>query len=318
MLFNIASLVAVALAAASTTSFVEAKPISNGNCHFDNLLVFGDSYSDIGNVYKLSNKAWPLKTYDHGRFSNGPVWSEHVARHKHLTLKNYAFGGATTDAKYVQGYSGAASDLAVPGFIQQIDQYYSPKPIPKKDLASSLFVVDFQGNDYFFSSTATPTAVVANIERGIEKLVKLGAQNILVVENFDYGTIPYFGGNATISGAFTQAAKAQQVAYKDLEKRLAKKYGRSSDAKHPFRGACHKVDKKAKVTFGYYRLNDFFNHIREPKVLKRLGITDVVHGCVSNDYKTVCKDAGKHLFWDGFHPTAKVHEVLGDAITELI
>lgn len=78
MLFNIASLVAVALAAATATSSVEAKPTSNGNCHFDNLLVFGDSYSDIGNVYKLSNKAWPLKTYDHGRFSNGPVWSEHV------------------------------------------------------------------------------------------------------------------------------------------------------------------------------------------------------------------------------------------------
>ncbi|OAQ31406.1 carbohydrate esterase family 16 protein [Linnemannia elongata AG-77] len=317
MLFNIASLVAVALAAATATSSVEAKPTSNGNCHFDNLLVFGDSYSDIGNVYKLSNKAWPLKTYDHGRFSNGPVWSEHVASHKHLKLKTYAFGGATTDSAFVQGYSGAASDLAVPGFIQQIDQYYSPKPIPKKDLASSLFVVDFQGNDYFFNPAASPTAVVANIEKGIEKLVQLGAQNILLVENFDYGTIPYFGGNATISGPFSQAAKAQLVAYKDLEKRLAKKYGRPSDAKHPFRGACHK-DNKTKVTFGYYKLNEFFNHIREPKVLKRLGITDVAHGCVSNDYKTVCKDAGKHLFWDAFHPTAKIHKALGDAITELI
>ncbi|KAG0052591.1 hypothetical protein BGZ89_003152 [Linnemannia elongata] len=290
MLFNIASLVAVALAAATATSSVEAKPTLNGNCHFDNLLVFGDSYSDIGNVYKLSNKAWPLKTYDHGRFSNGPVWSEHVASHKHLKLKTYAFGGATTDSAF---------------------------PIPKKDLASSLFVVDFQGNDYFFNPAASPTAVVANIEKGIEKLVQLGAQNILLVENFDYGTIPYFGGNATISGPFSQAAKAQLVAYKDLEKRLAKKYGRPSDAKHPFRGACHK-DNKTKVTFGYYKLNEFFNHIREPKVLQRLGITDVAHGCVSNDYKTVCKDAGKHLFWDAFHPTAKIHKALGDAITELI
>ncbi|KAF9547505.1 hypothetical protein EC957_008342 [Mortierella hygrophila] len=318
MLFNIASLVAVALATATAASSVEAKPTSNGNCHFDNLLVFGDSYSDIGNDYKLSNKVWPPKFYDHGRFTNGLVWSEHVARHKHLKLKNYAFGGATTDSKFVQGYTGAASDLAVPGFIQQIDQYYSPKPIPKKDLASSLFVVDFQGNDYFFNLAASPTAVVANIERGIEKLIKLGAQNFLVVENFDFGIIPYFGGNATVSGAFSQAAKAQLVAYKDLEKRLAKKYGRPSDAKHPFRGACHKDNKKAKVTFGYYKLNDFLNHLREPKVLKRLGITDDVHGCVSNDYKTVCKDAGKYLFWDAFHPTAKVHKALGDAITELI
>ncbi|KAF9152678.1 hypothetical protein BG015_004887 [Linnemannia schmuckeri] len=317
MLFNIASIVAVALTATTVTTSVEAEPTSNGNCHFDNLLVFGDSYSDIGNVYKLSNKAWPIKANYHGRFTNGPVWSEYVARDKHLKLKNYAYGGATTDSEFVQGYSGAASDLVVPGFIQQIDQLYTPKPIPKRDLASSLFVVDFQGNDYFFDPTASPTAVVANIERGIEKLVKLGAQNFLVVENIDYGAIPYFAGNATVAGLFTQAAMGQLVAYKDLERRLAKKYGRSSDAKHPFRGACHK-DKKAKVTFGYYKMNDLLNHLREPKVLKRLGITDVVHGCVSNDYKTVCKDAGKYLYWDGFHPSAKVHKALGDAITELI
>ncbi|KAG0277453.1 hypothetical protein BGZ96_002855 [Linnemannia gamsii] len=315
-MFNIASIVAVALAAATVTT--EAKPV--GGCHFDNLLVFGDSYSDVGNVYKLSKGAWPLKAYDHGRFTNGPVWTEHVARNKHLKLKNYAYGGATTDSKFVQGYSGAASDLLVPGFIQQIDQLYSSKPIPKKDLASSLFVVDFQGNDYFFDPTASPVAVVQNIENGIKKLVKLGAQNILVVENFDYGIIPYFNGNATIAGAFTQAAMAQLVAYKDLEQRLAKEYGRPSDSKHPFRGVCHNnsKDKKPKVTIGYYKLNNLLNHIRQPKVSKHLGITDIVLGCVSNDYKTVCKDAGKHLFWDAFHPTAKVHKVLGDAITELI
>ncbi|KAF9126376.1 hypothetical protein BGW39_006681 [Mortierella sp. 14UC] len=316
MLFNIASLVAIALAA---TSVVDARPSSTHQCHFDNILVFGDSYSDVGNVYKLTNHAWPIKAYNHGRFTNGPVWSEHVARHKHLKLTNYAFGGSTTDSTFVQGYSGAASDVPVPGFIQQIDQHYAKHPLPKKDLASSIFVVDFQGNDYFFNPTATPAAVVENIYKGIEKLVTLGAQNILVVENFDYGTIPYFAGNATVAGLFTQAAVGQQAAYKELEQRLAKKYGRTSDAKHPFRSACHK-DKKGnnKVTFGYYKLNDLLNHIRQPKVLKRLGITDVVHGCVSNDYKTVCKDAGKHLFWDAFHPTAKVHKALGDAITELI
>jgi phospholipase/lecithinase/hemolysin len=75
MLFNIASLVAVALAAASV---VDAKPVSSSQCHFNNILVFGDSYSDNGNVYELTNHTWPLKFNDHGRFTNGPVWSEHV------------------------------------------------------------------------------------------------------------------------------------------------------------------------------------------------------------------------------------------------
>ncbi|KAF9082849.1 hypothetical protein BGX23_012025 [Mortierella sp. AD031] len=254
MLFNIASVAAIVLAATTaTTSSVEARPAaaSGGHCKFDNLLVFGDSYSDIGNVYKLSNHAWPIAAYNQGRFTNGLVWSEH-------------------------------------------------------------------GNDYFFDTSASPTAVVENLYNGIEKLVELGAQNILVVENFDYGTIPYFVGNAAGQALFSAAAKGQQEAYKELERRLAEKYGRTSDHKHPFRSACHDKDKKGKVTFGYYKLGELLTYLTQPKVLKRLGITDTVHGCVSNDYKTVCPDAGKYLFFDAFHPTAKVHKALGDAITELI
>ncbi|KAF9106977.1 hypothetical protein BGX29_007800 [Mortierella sp. GBA35] len=322
MLFNIASVAAIVLAATTvTTSSVEARPAaaSGDHCKFDNLLVFGDSYSDIGNVYKLSNHAWPIAAYNQGRFTNGLVWSEHVARQKKLKLKNYAYGGATTNSTFVQGYSGAASDIPVPGFIQQIDQLYAPHPIPQKNLASTIFVVDFQGNDYFFDTSANPTAVVENLYNGIEKLVELGAQNILVVENFDYGTIPYFVGNAAGQALFSAAAKGQQEAYKELERRLAEKYGRTSDHKHPFRSACHDKDKKGKkVTFGYYKLGELLTYLTQPKVLKRLGITDTVHGCVSNDYKTVCPDAGKYLFFDAFHPTAKVHKALGDAITELI
>ncbi|KAF9901888.1 hypothetical protein EC991_005590 [Linnemannia zychae] len=316
MLFNVASLVAIALAA---TSIVDARPSSAHTCHFDKLVVFGDSYSDVGNVYKLTNYTWPIKAYNHGRFTNGLIWSEHVARHKHMKLLNYAFGSATTDSTYVPGLTGPASDIPVPGFIQQVDQYYAKHPLHKKDLASSIFVVDFQGNDYFFDPTASPTVLVENIHNGIEKLIKLGAQNILVVENFDYGTIPYLAGNATVAAMFSQAAVGQQKAYRELEQRLSKKYGRNADPKHPFRSACHN-DKRGykKVTFGYYKLNDLLTYIRQPKVLKRMGITDIVHGCVSNDYKTVCKDAGKYFFWDAFHPTSKIHKALGDAITELI
>jgi phospholipase/lecithinase/hemolysin len=235
-----------------------------------------------------------------------------------LKLTNYAFGGATTDSTFVQGFSGPTSEVPVPGLIQQIDELYAKKPVSKKNLASSIFVVDFQGNDYFFNPTADPTAVVENVYNGIEKLIKLGAQNILVIENFDYGTVPYFGGNATVAGMYTQSALGQHAAYKKLEQRLTKKYGRASDAKHPFRSACRKGKKSNEVTFGYYKLHELFDHIRQPKVLKRMGITEVAKGCVSNDYKTVCNDGGKYFFWDGFHPTAKVHKALGDAVSEMI
>jgi phospholipase/lecithinase/hemolysin len=77
MLFNLLSIAAVAFVASSAV----AKPTGCKRAHIENLVVFGDSFSDFGNVYKLSNKTWPLASYDHGRFSNGPIWSEHVRNH---------------------------------------------------------------------------------------------------------------------------------------------------------------------------------------------------------------------------------------------
>lgn len=43
------------------------------------LVVFGDSFSDTGNVLELSKHTWPLPAfYPGGRFSGGPVWVDYV------------------------------------------------------------------------------------------------------------------------------------------------------------------------------------------------------------------------------------------------
>ncbi|KAF9923011.1 hypothetical protein FBU30_006867 [Linnemannia zychae] len=323
MMFNIATAVTIALATVAVTTSVEAKPLGS-HCHFDNILVFGDSYSDKGNVYKLSNKTWPLQINDHGRFSNGRVWAEHVARNKQLTLKDYAFGGATSDNDLVQGYTGAESEIPVPGLIQQIDQYYTKHPLPKHSLETAVFVLHLQGNDYFFDPKVHPTQVVGNIAKGIDKLVSLGAQNILVIENIDLGMFPFYQANSTLSDTYTKLSEAQHKALDDLEAKMAHKYGPVADAKYPFRSrpTCNHKNrnkhKKDKVIVGFYRLNELMDYLRQPKVLKQMGITDLVHGCVSSDYKTVCKDADKHFFWDGFHPSAKVHKAIGDAVSTLL
>ncbi|KAF9923012.1 hypothetical protein FBU30_006868 [Linnemannia zychae] len=319
MIFNIVTAAAVALTTITISTSVDAAS-TGSHCRFKNILVFGDSFSDIGNVYKLTNKTWPLQSNYHGRFSNGPMWPEYVAKSRSLRLTDYAFGSATSDNVLVQGYTGAASDIPVPGLIQQIDQYYAKHPLTKPSLDSAIFVINLQGNDYFFNPSVQPTAVVNNVARGIDKLVALGAQNILVVENIDFGAVPYFSGNTTLSGMYTQIARVQQQAYDELKKNLDKKYG-AAHGKFPFlaRPACNVRDaKKPKVIIGYYNLKDFMTALHQPKLLKKMGITDVIHGCVSSDYKTVCKDAGKHFFWDDFHPSAKVHKAIGDDISKLI
>jgi len=38
--------------------------------------VFGDSLSDVGNVYAASGGAEPASPYYAGEFSNGPIWAQ--------------------------------------------------------------------------------------------------------------------------------------------------------------------------------------------------------------------------------------------------
>ncbi|KAG0360526.1 GDSL lipase/esterase [Gamsiella multidivaricata] len=311
MLFNLFSIAAVAMLASSVPS-VMAKPTGCKSAHIENLVVFGDSYSDTGNVYQLSNKTWPLPFYDHGRFSNGRVWSEHVAKAKHYKLSNYAYGAATSDSTLVQGYSGPSATIPVPGFIQQIE-LYAPKST-REDAARTLFVVNFQGNDFFFNPSLDPAAVLAKLHEGIKRLVALGARNVLVVENIDLGALPYFNTNATNAAAFTAIARQEQEDYKGLKKQLTQEYGRSLDS-HPFYTCSN---NSVKVNVGYLNLGELYKRLYKSDQLKRLGITDVVQGCVSNDYKTECKNAGKYFYWDAFHPTAKIHKEIAEAVLHLL
>ncbi|KAF9964217.1 hypothetical protein BGZ70_006774 [Mortierella alpina] len=307
MLVNLLAIAAIALGASSLPSAV-ARPLHDAQ--IKNLVVFGDSYSDTNNVYKLTNKTWPLSSYYRGRFSNGPVWSETVAKKKHYKLSTYAHGAATSDSTLVQGYTGPASTIPVPGFFQQIETLYEPKS-NKNDAAKTLFVVNFQGNDFFFNPALNPESVLDRLHQGIQKLVQLGACNVLVVENFDYGAIPYFNTSPANAAAFTAIASKEQEHYKGLESKLAKQYGRHQSFR-PCRGS------NPTVSIKYLRLGETFKRLYQASQLKKLGITDVVHGCVSNDYKTVCKDADKHFYWDGFHPSKKIHAEIAKEVLSIL
>ncbi len=72
---------------------------------YDNLYVFGDSYCDVGNIFAATSGAEPAAPYYQGRFSNGPIWLDHVAGFLGVPMKasllggtDYAFGGAWVTA----------------------------------------------------------------------------------------------------------------------------------------------------------------------------------------------------------------------------
>src|SRR6478736_5079425 len=92
---------------------------------FNNLVVFGDSLSDVGNIAAQPFINTPGPYYWNGRFSNGPVYAETLATGLGLpALANsaaggtdYAYGGAlTTDSPF-------PDSLVVKDVDDQVNQY---------------------------------------------------------------------------------------------------------------------------------------------------------------------------------------------------
>src|ERR1700756_1299738 len=93
---------------------------------FDAIYVFGDSYSDVGNISIATGGAIPGPLYYNGRFSNGPIWVDHLAGTYGLTLTpslaggtDYAFGGAEVTAAVPEG------SLSIPSVPEQVALYLS-------------------------------------------------------------------------------------------------------------------------------------------------------------------------------------------------
>ncbi|KAF9288637.1 hypothetical protein BGZ68_010850 [Mortierella alpina] len=295
-----------------------------------NLVVFGDSFSDNGNVYKLSNGAWPVASwYPNGRFTNGPNWADYVAKDRHLNMTNLAFGSATSDSETVQGYSGSKADIPVPGFLQQINDLYLPGRSPENidELDSTLFVVNFQGNDYYFDENIGPKPVLANIERGIHRLVEVGARHILVVENLDLGLLPYYLPDKKVSREYSALSREQYLGYQQMIRRMAQKYGRAgrqwTGRSNSFLNCREKEEEFSdeinqrpgtRVNVVFFDLHTLLHRLGSPQSLKRLGIDDAEHGCLSDDGKSRCPNPERVFYYDSFHASTKVHREIATSI----
>lgn len=143
------------------------------------LYVFGDSLSDVGNVFRATGGQVPAPPYFEGRHSNGKVWVEELATRLNLSgdrVENFAWGGATT------GKNGLNR---VPGVLAQVETFVQNQKIDPQ----ALFVVWAGANDYLFS-TETPTSSIDNLNRSLQALIQSGAKRLLVANLPDLGQLP--------------------------------------------------------------------------------------------------------------------------------
>ncbi len=193
----------LAIAAAATAMLAAAPAAAAAPSQ---LIVFGDSLVDAGNIFLATGGFGPTNVYNNpsrgyfpGRFTNGPDYTDLLSLRLYGTLStaslaggsNYAFGGATA----------VTNADPVPDLVAQLATYSAGHAVD----ANALYILNFGGNDDFaIEGGAVPAALVPaytaalvnSIAGAVQALDAGGATRILVTG------IP----NTTPTGAALDAA----------------------------------------------------------------------------------------------------------------
>jgi phospholipase/lecithinase/hemolysin len=246
---------------------------------YDSLIVFGDSYCDVGNLYLATGGAEAAPPYYNMRFSNGPIWLDHVAGFLHLPLApsilhgtDYAFGGAwVTQPQSVTG---------VPSVPQQVETYLAANG-GKAD-PNALYILEGGGNDILDTTSGAADALGRDIAQGIvdseSTLRQAGAQHFVIPNLFNVGLLPAAAGNT----AFAQAASVAANKWIDV----------MLESEHR-RGNVHILRLDVFSLLGAV--------VTDPT---HFGFTDITDPCYTT---VVCADPDHTFFWDTHHPTEFGH-----------
>lgn len=261
---------------------------------YSQVVAFGDSLSDDGNLAALIGL--PSAPYYQGRFSNGPVAVETMASVLGASLVDYAVGGAQTG-------SG--------GILLQIAQYSASLSgqaalASTASNASTLYFVwggpnDFYaGNNIFVPGIATTAA--NNITSGITSLYNLGARDFFVPLMPDLGLTPSaLKADASVPG-YSSMATADSLSFNSLLTSNLQTLNATLPGIHIY-------------SF------DTLSYLRAQIVSHAAQGFDVTDACYSGSVKSagsVCANPDQYLFWDGVHPTAIAHALIGQAFVNAL
>lgn len=280
-----------------------------------NIVVFGDSLSDNGNLYQMmQHQLPPSPPYYEGRFSNGPVWIEYLIssyfpENPGDHLLDYAFGGAGVS-------EGEGDDDVLFTLRSEVNKYLTTH----EDKASedSLFVVWIGANNYLALPEETDKTI-EDVNNGIlhslQRLADKGAKHILVVNLPDLGKTPAATEFDAVD-VMTYLAQTHNNLLNTTVNNLKQAY--------------------PDVNWLYFDMNEAFNDVLENP--QTYGLRDITGTCSTNselDDEDVTKTSvlkmvaavkpkiksdacNGYLFFDLVHPTALAHQILAERARKLL
>lgn len=263
----------------SVATHVQAQPYSQ-------IVVFGDSLSDVGNAYGLAGQP-PSPPYYQGRFSNGPLWVERLAGMLNVPVPTGAFMISNHPTDYAIGGAQMTGGI-IPSLESQVGIYLQSN----KPTGNELIILWAGAND-FFNGQTNPVTVANALKSQLNTLAKAGAKDFLVVDLPPLEQTPGHLGTPG-AAALGQLVKTYNA---DLATNLAALRSTYPNARI----------RELDVYPIYQQL------VANPQAF---GLTNVTGRALVG--ATPVSNADQYLYWDDIHPTQTGHELLAEAAAAVL
>ncbi len=274
----------------------------------DSIVIIGDSISDDGKLRVLApGRAPPAPYYWMGRFSNGPSYAELISDELGVAedqVFNFAIGGAR---------SGSGEPTRPIDALDQVAQAIGRGAVSPNGLAvyfigandlSALFEGELPG----VTPQAHVATVIGNVATGIGRLAHAGQKRFVLVDMPDIGKLPAVrslgAGTAASATALTDAFNAALRQTADgLESQLGIDVAIVSfnDLFDDLLASSSRYGLENLTTPCFV-----FNHTR------REPLPPAATGACPGVAQASPSAAENTLYWDPFHPTARVHAIAAE------
>jgi phospholipase/lecithinase/hemolysin len=277
------------------------------------IVVFGDSLSDNGNIYEYMNHQLPMSPpYYEGRFADGPVWVE-------LLMEKYYPGHG---AAHLEDMAYGGAGIAMPGEVNQfslqnqIKKYLEDHHDQLKP--DSLYVIWMGANNYF-NLPDDQDAVVKEVVRGIksqtEFLIAHGGEHFVFMNVPDLSTTP-----AAIEFEATDELRHMSLLHNRLiEEMLAalrQAYPKVQIVDYDVTTLMNDIISSP-LAYGFRDAKTTcFEHLDEgyaPRFKHNLMLNKLDSLAIPNDGV----NCDTYLFFDLYHPTSHAHRIMADEMFQL-
>lgn len=262
---------------------------TNAQASTTNLLAFGDSLVDSGNIAAATTAAggaFPFTIYPNGQFTNGDAWTTQLGLTPSLLGgSNYAYGGARA----------IDNGDATPDLFEQVNQFRETNTGFSEDAVTMIWIggndfLDLPDSPSLEQVSETISAVVSKVTVVVAHLNELGLSDFLVLGLPDFGILP---ANAGDPAASAQASFLTDTYNAALQAGLA-----ALDFALPT------------ADVSYFDIDGFFQDViadLPPELVSVPCLADPA-GCAA--------DPTNYALYDDIHPSTWVHTALAEAIAE--